>query len=185
MPSNVLTPFISSLCTFSTCLSRTSCRYKDLGQSAQRWNFIKRWIEVGIFLVLHISLYSICWDWVDFCSHTYLLWFTISHKEFFPCNRNGISTGERSFFWGLKYFFFLLCYFSFVFLAVSLLGRSCSLWVWVFSLLPLPSLVLKHIHPFFLDSRVYTLAVSLQEAYICSVFLNNHVYQFPSLVLLV
>ena len=51
------------------------------------------WIEVGFFLVLHIILYSTCWNWVDFCSHTYFLWFTLGHKEFFPCNRRRIEKG--------------------------------------------------------------------------------------------
>jgi hypothetical protein len=55
MLSDVLTPFILSLYTCSACLLRTSCRYKSLGQSAQRWNIIKHWIEVGLFLILHIS----------------------------------------------------------------------------------------------------------------------------------
>jgi hypothetical protein len=52
--SDVLIPFISSLYTCFSYLLRTSRRYKALGQSAQWCNIIKCWIEVGLFLVLHI-----------------------------------------------------------------------------------------------------------------------------------
>lgn len=51
MLSDVLTPYIPSLYTFSAHLLRTYHMYKALGQSAQRWNIIERWIEVGLYLI--------------------------------------------------------------------------------------------------------------------------------------
>jgi hypothetical protein len=121
-------------------------------------------------------VYIACfWDRVDFCSHTCLLWFTLAIQSFSLVTELETILGIDLLSKGLEYFFFLHFSLSFLFVVISLLDSFCSLWICVFILSPLPSLVLKHIHVVFLDRHVHTLAVSLQDAYIHYFFMSSHV----------
>jgi hypothetical protein len=75
---------------------------------------------------------------------------------------------------------FPLCFLSYHCLADSVHSESEFL-----AFFPLPSLVLKPVHSFFLDSCVHTCSTSLQASYIHTILLNNRAYHFSLLVCLV
>ena len=83
MLSNVLTPlyyhYILSLLVCWELVVGTKLWVKVLNSGTSS-NVGMRY--ASFLSCLHIGLYSICWDLVDFCSHTCLLWFTLAIESF-------------------------------------------------------------------------------------------------------